>query len=118
MVSCSLYRHFALNGVITEKLLFNTSGQKYELIILFIVLEGCVFPKGVNHLVGRCSLPYSFDNEDEGYYEAGWVPMNKSKIEEIRNDKWFKSPWSYKTAWQLEGTPYWGYFHTYWAGGK
>ena len=79
--------------------------------------EGCVYPKGVLHLVGRCSLPYSFDNEDEGYYEEGWVPMNKSKVEKVRNDKWFKSPWSYKTAWQLKGTPYWGYFKTYWAGG-
>jgi hypothetical protein len=83
-----------------------------------LFLEGCVFPKGVDHLVGRCSLPYSFDNEDEGYYEAGWVPMNKSKIQEIKNDKWFKSPWSYKSAWQLKGTPYWGYFSTYWGGGR
>ena len=44
--------------------------------------------------------------------------MNKSKIEKIKNDEWFKSPWSYKKAWQLKGTPYWGYFHTYWAGGE
>ncbi|XP_028406520.1 polycystin-1-like isoform X2 [Dendronephthya gigantea] len=84
---------------------------------LRVIDKGCVFPKGVGHLVGRCSLPYSFDNEDVGHYEAGWVPMNKSKIELIKNDKWFKSPWSYKTAWQLSGTPYWGYFKTYWAGG-
>lgn len=61
----------------------------------------------------ECNVPYDWENEQVESFEPHWRP-NSNKSSEGQK----LSSWTYQTQWKLKGTPYWGYFATYWGGGK
>lgn len=65
-------------------------------------------------MFNECNADYEWDNEDKESYHPSWRPFG---VNDTKNPK-SKSPWYYRSAWELKGTPYWGHFASYWAGGK
>ena len=76
----------------------------------------CAIHSALKKLFYTCSALYTWEKEDEKAYLPGWVAVNESMQEELKKDP--KSPWVWRSAWELKGTPYWGAFNTYWGGGK
>jgi hypothetical protein len=62
----------------------------------------------------ECNADYEWDIEDKDSYHSSWKPFGKNDTENPKS----KSPWYYRSAWELKGTPYWGSFASYWGGGK
>lgn len=83
--------------------------------IIFFIGNCAIHPALESH-VYSCSALYSWEKEDESPYLPGWVAANETMQEELKKDK--TSPWVWRSAWDLKGTPYWGAFSTYWGGGK
>ena len=61
----------------------------------------------------ECNVPYDWENEQVEPFEPYWNPNSNKSVEGLE-----LSSWTYQTQWKLKGTPYWGYFATYWGGGK
>ncbi|XP_031568814.1 polycystin-1-like [Actinia tenebrosa] len=86
-----------------------------RLRLLKVKPGNCVIHPVLEKHVYSCSAKYSWEKEDESPYLPGWVAVNETMQEELKKDK--KSPWVWRSAWDLKGTPYWGIFNTYWGGG-
>ncbi|XP_014663633.1 PREDICTED: polycystic kidney disease protein 1-like 2 [Priapulus caudatus] len=67
----------------------------------------------MNLLTTRCNTEYSFSNEDEGDYGIGWAPLNYSRVPAPKPH----SDYTYNTALDLFGAPFWGEMYWYWGGG-
>ena len=86
--------------------------RDYSTVSTLLIGKPC--PEG--SIIKECISAYSWEDEDEGKYKAGWIPLNKTELESLGTN--YKSPWTWQSAWDLKGTPYWGKFAYYWGGGR
>ena len=81
------------------------------------ISDSCVVHPTVRHFHRQCNKEYSWSDEDEGCYDVSWSAFNGTE-RNCQKMKDGKSAWTYHTALDLKGTPFWGKFHNYWGGGK
>ena len=61
----------------------------------------------------ECNVPYTWENEEVEAFEPHWILGSNQSSKDLE-----PTPWTYQTQWTLKGTPYWGYFASYWGGGR
>ncbi|EDO34429.1 predicted protein [Nematostella vectensis] len=76
--------------------------------------DQCQMLNFMRNLFDECNVAYDWDKEDKDDYLTGWRPYGTNDTTDEKN----KTPWNFRSAWELKGTPYWGMFASYWAGGK
>ena len=71
-------------------------------------------------LIAGCNGGYSFSNEDNEQYSAGWnKPLNKSARWKLRKNKrkslylGLETPWQYQSVLKLKNFPFIGLYNTY-----
>ncbi|KAK3737773.1 hypothetical protein QZH41_012212 [Actinostola sp. cb2023] len=67
----------------------------------------------ISRMFAESNADYEWDLEDKQSYHEQWRPFEGNDTKDEKS----KSPWYYRSAWELKGTPYWGFFASYWAGG-
>ncbi|XP_048576191.1 uncharacterized protein LOC5508455 [Nematostella vectensis] len=75
--------------------------------------DQCQMLNFMRNLFDECNVAYDWDKEDKDDYLTGWRPYGTNDTTDEKN----KTPWNFRSAWELKGTPYWGMFASYWAGG-
>mgnify|MGYP003572044798 CR=1 FL=1 len=60
-----------------------------------------------------CNIAYSMFSQEEGTFEPGWLSPNGNYTPQSK----LESAFTYQTAFDLAGLPYWGYYTTYSGGG-
>ncbi|KAK3717327.1 hypothetical protein QZH41_011561, partial [Actinostola sp. cb2023] len=110
-----IHRRVVDTAIVASQSVQNTSLHKFPKT--FIADRGTAYVIGSARLRQLRVRPatYSWENEDEGAYRPSWITVNKTLQESLEKDK--KSSWVWRTAWDLQGSPYWGRFATYWGGG-
>ncbi|KAK3089119.1 hypothetical protein FSP39_001015, partial [Pinctada imbricata] len=72
----------------------------------------CKIPKDMQSVISECNDAYDIDEQDEGTYRAGWLPLTgNSSVDEDREE------YKYLTAKSLDGYPYFGTMAVYGGGG-
>eukprot|EP00794_Sanderia_malayensis_P008930 gene8930-9882_t len=80
----------------------------------------CTIHPMFKDLVAECNAEYSWGNEQQGQYSAGWKPpLNKTETRKLRVRKrkayWLglEDPWKYQSVLKLKNFPFMGKFATY-----
>lgn len=85
-------------------------------ILLFFISfpDTCKVPLVFSADIPECNDGYSWFNEETENFDPSWKPRNKTIPPP---SKPHHSPWEFRSAWDLKGSPYFGKISTYRGGG-